>query len=248
MTVRFSPFDPKLSDLPDVLPVFPLPGVLLLPGGRLPLNVFEPRYLNMVRDSLAGSRLIGMVQPAQDEERGFELEPGGDSIFQAASGSGSVSGGDVGSATVYRTGCAGRIVAFSETDDGRILLTLKGLIRFRIDRELPVLDGYRRVCPDFAAFAEDLAQAETSFDRDRLLVALRTYFEQHGIEADWGAIQEAPNGRLVTSLAMVCPFSPAEKQALLEAPDLCERAQMMMTILEMSVLGAEQSGAPASRH
>ena len=209
-----------LQGLPDSLPVFPLPGVLLLPGGRLPLNVFEPRYLAMVRDALAGPRLIGMVQP---ERADHFLEDEG-------------AGEDAGSARIYPIGCAGRIVTFSETDDGRYLVTLKGLIRFRVARELPQTEGYRRVAPEFAPFADDLKESSGSFDRDRLLYALERYFEQQEIEADWDSVTAAPDDRLVTSLSMVCPLPPAEKQALLEAPDLAARAGTLTTILEMAVL------------
>jgi Lon protease-like protein len=201
-----------------------------------------------VQDALAGSRMIGMVQPVAEEEDADDEEAGegGDASFEDHAGSGSAY--DPGSALVYGTGCAGRIVAFSETDDGRYLITLRGVIRFRIARELPPLNGYRRVQPSFSAFADDLERRRAMFDRQRLLDALQYYFDQQGIEADWDAIQEASNERLVTSLAMVCPFSAAEKQALLEAPDLSQRAETMTAILEMSVLGSGQSGAEAPRH
>jgi hypothetical protein len=205
----------------------------------------------MVRDALSGSRLIGMVQPAVDDQQAA----GGFGAFEvededaAPAGPAGGDGFDPGAAQVYRTGCAGRIVSFSETDDGRYLVTLKGLIRFRIAHELELAEGYRRVVPDFAPFAGDLDQDHPHFDRDRLLEALNYYFCQQGIEADWDAIREASNERLVTSLAMVCPFSSAEKQALLEAPDASERAQTMTTILEMAVLDQPgDSGRAASRH
>ncbi len=248
-----SPFDPGLAELPETLPIFPLPGVLLLPGGRLPLNIFEPRYLAMVRDALAGSRMIGMIQAVvEDEAEGFEVESGLDEDADAATPQAvreaEPQRNDPGSAPVYRVGCAGRIVAFSETDDGRYLITLKGLIRFCIKRELPMFHDYRQVVPDFASYAADLEPAPASFDRERMVEALRYYFEQQGIEADWEAIQKASNERLVTSLAMVCPFSTAEKQALLEAPNLSDRAETMTTILEMSVLGPGGGDAAASRH
>jgi Lon protease-like protein len=213
-----NPFDPTFEALPATLPVFPLSGVLLLPGGRLPLNIFEPRYLAMVADALASDRLIGMVQP-NDEEG----EPGG--------------------AEIYEIGCAGRIVSFSETDDGRYLVTLRGLIRFRVGRELPLRRGYRRVEAFFEEFRDDLLPGIGTIERDRLLSVLRLYFEQNQIEADWEAIKETPDERLVTSLAMICPFEAREKQALLEAPGLVERAQTMTAILEMAVL--EGDGDPA---
>src|SRR5438132_9652606 len=143
--------------LPTILPIFPLPGVLLLPRGRLPLNIFEPRYLAMTRDALAGERLIGMVQPS---------DPG-------ASGS---------NPTVYPTGCAGRITSFSETEDGRFLITLTGTCRFRIREELPLLEGYRRIVPEWGEFVRDLeSELEPGFDRERLMRSLRAYFQQHQI-------------------------------------------------------------------
>lgn len=211
-----SPFDPRFEALPAVLPIFPLPGALLLPGGRLPLNIFEPRYLNMVRDALAGPRLIGMVQPSKDSD-----EPGG--------------------AEVFRTGCAGRIVAFQETEDGRYLITLAGLIRFDIASELPLEEGYRRVVPDFARFRDDLSEDTEDIDREGLLEALRAYFEKTGLDGDWAAVEKAAAETLVTSLAMACPFDPPEKQALLEAKTLAERAETLIAILRMSVMGGDRN-------
>jgi Lon protease-like protein len=205
--------------LPSILPIFPLTGVLLLPRGRLPLNIFEPRYLAMTRDALAGERLIGMVQPS-DARVAADNPP------------------------VYPTGCAGRITSFSGTDDGRFLITLTGISRFCIREELPLLEGYRRVVPGWRAFARDLASDdEPSFDRDRLLRGLRAYFQHHRIEADWDAITSVPGERLVTSIAMICPFEPSEKQALLEAPDLDKRAKLLTSIVEM----ASRDG-PGARH
>lgn len=202
------------SVLPAILPIFPLPGVLLLPRGRLPLNIFEPRYLAMTRDALAGERLIGMVQPSDP---------------QAAL---------AGNPPVFPTGCAGRITAFAETDDGRYLITLTGTSRFRIREELEVLRGYRRVVPDWDAFVRDreAEAAEPDFDRDRLIQGLKTYFRQQQISADWDVIAKAPGERLVTSLAMICPFDPREKQALLEAVDLAARATLLTAIVEMAVM------------
>ena len=209
--------------LPSILPIFPLTGVLLLPRGRLPLNIFEPRYLAMTRDALAGARLIGMVQPS-DPRVAADNPP------------------------VYSTGCAGRITSFSETDDGRFLITLTGISRFRIREELPLLEGYRRVVPEWREFARDLSSDDDpGFDRDRLLRGLRAYFQHHKIEADWDAITSVPGDRLVTSIAMICPFEPSEKQALLEAPDLDERARLLTAIVEMAALNPPRDG-PGARH
>ena len=208
-----SVFDPRYEELPDRLPVFPLPGALLLPGGRLPLNIFEPRYLAMIDAALKGARLIGMIQPQEAPET------------------------ETGSRPLYEVGCAGRIVAFSEADDGRYLVTLAGLARFRVAEELAKDgNGFRWVRPDFAPFRRDLEdEAEALVDGETLLAALRAYFERFGLKTDWAAIEKAPNAKLVTSLAMLCPFEPSEKQALLEAGSLTLRAEAMTTILQLAV-------------
>ena len=211
------------TTLPAILPIFPLTGVLLLPRGRLPLNIFEPRYLAMTRDALAGDRVIGMVQPS---------DPG-------ASGD---------NPPVYPTGCAGRITSFAETEDERFLITLTGTCRFRIRDELPLLEGYRRIVPEWSGFARDLdSEGEPAFDRERLMRGLKGYFQQHQISADWSAINSVPGERLVTSVAMVCPFEPSEKQALLEASDLNERARLLTAMVEMALMHRSGAGAGA-RH
>ena len=278
MSERPHPFDVPLERLPGTLPIFPLPGVLLLPGGTLPLNIFEPRYLAMVDAALASGRMLGMVQPVlddpgddeswdddaededswddeaeepEDEASAREAAAEALGIGQAGTSEPAASGAeaqsDVGSAPIYRVGCAGRIAQFAETDDGRYLITLRGLVRFRVVEELVTTDPYRRVRVDYTRHAQDLERAQAHFDRQRLLDALGYYFDQQGIEADWEAIREASNERLVTSLAMVCPFSAAEKQALLEAPSPSDRAETMTTILEMSVLGP-RGGRAGPRH
>ncbi len=215
--------------LPDILPIFPLTGVLLLPRGRLPLNIFEPRYLAMTRAALGGERLVGMVQPSdpQDDHRG---------------GGGS-------NPPVYPVGCAGRVTQFSETDDGRYLITLTGVSRFRIREELPLLDGYRRVVPDWQPFAHDrTAPGTPEFDRERLIRGLKIYFAQRQISADWEAIGKAPGEYLVTSLAMACPFAPSEKQALLEAADPDERARLLTTLVEMAATEPTTEESGGTRH
>lgn len=208
--------------LPDIIPIFPLTGVLLLPRGRLPLNIFEPRYLAMTRDAMAGERLIGMVQPADPPIR--EMNP-----------------------DVYPLGCAGRITSFSETEDGRFLITLTGVSRFRIKEELPLLSGYRRVVAAWDDFAGDRAPDEGGFDRARLTQALRSFLSQRRVEADWSAIDQAPGEHLVTSIAMMCPFAPNEKQALLEAKTLGERARLLTALIEMA-LTAPAPEAGVTRH
>ncbi len=218
-----SPFDPSFETLPDVLPIFPLPSCLLLPGGRLPLNIFEPRYLAMTNDALKGDRLIGMVQPR-------------DSMTA------------LGRPEVYELGCAGRITTFSESEDGRYLITLDGLARFRISKELDLAEGgYRQVRADFSDFPHDLDEEEAEIDRQRLLTTLRTFFDRQGINGDWDAIEQTGNERLVTSLAMLCPFSAGEKQALLEAVDLPQRAASMIAMLQLAAYENAEEGA-APRH
>jgi Lon protease-like protein len=229
---------PRLADLPRSLPIFPLTGVLLLPRGKLPLNIFEPRYLNMTRDALAGDRMIGMVQPTADESAGdVGARDGG-------------AGDEVGGAApaVYGTGCAGRITAFNETEDGRFLITLTGVARFDIAEEVPTTRGYRRVVPRWDRFAGDLAECGAALvDRPRLLTGLQAFFQLHSITADWEAIKSTPDERLVTSLAMICPFAPNEKQALLEASDLTERSRVMTALIEMAVL-RRTADADTARH
>lgn len=209
-------FDPVFEDLPRELPIFPLTGVLLLPHGKLPLNIFEPRYLNMIDASLGGARMIGMIQPKGANE-GDQPE-------------------------VYRTGCAGRLTSFSESEDGRYLITLSGLARFDFTDEMPLRDGYRVVVPDWSPYCDDLAEETgAGIDRDRMLRALKGYFTVNKVDANWDAITETPTDRLVNALAMMCPFQPSEKQALLEAPTLTDRANVMVALLEMSLAANDDS-------
>jgi Lon protease-like protein len=218
-----NPFDPTIDQLPEIVPIFPLAGVLLLPRGKLPLNIFEPRYLAMVEDALSGNRMIGIIQPSDPLSRA-SVPP------------------------VYPIGCAGRITSFSETDDGRCLITLTGVCRFETVRELPIVRGYRRVDVSWERFAADLEEPGPAlFDRARLVEGLRTYFKIQGISANWDAIESTPDERLITSLAMICPFEPSEKQALLECRSLSERASMMIAIIEMSVLD-KRGGDTMARH
>ena len=230
------PFDPGFEDLPRVIPVFPLTGILLLPDGKLPLNIFEPRYLAMVRDALADEqRMVGMVQPRMpdpDDNRGPDDNRSPDDMAAMMD-----------QPEIYSTGCAGRITAFSESDDGRYMLTLSGICRFDIAEEMALRDGYRRVLADYHRFRGDLsAQADSDIDRNRLLAVVRQYFEQEDIKASWEAVEATANDRLVTSLAMTCPFGPNERQALLEAADLTARAEMVITLLEMALLDSGSDG------
>ena len=203
------------EDFPQHLAIFPLNGALLLPGGRLPLHIFEPRYVVMVEDALASRRAFGMIQ---------EDRAGPDEDW-----------------ALYRVGCLWRISSFSETDDGRYLVTLTGVIRFEVARELLSHRGYRRVVADYSRFAADLAarsEADGLADRGALVIALRAYFQARGFEANWDAIEQMPDEQLVVTLAMVCPFEPAEKQALLEAETPADRAHALLALLTMGAHGS----------
>ena len=189
----------------------------LRPGGKLPLNIFERRYLAMFEDCLSAGRVVGMIQP--DELR--PATPSGPAL--------------------YKVGCLGRLSSFSETDDGRMLITMTGLIRFTVKVELEMRRGYRRVRADLVRFRADLDEEAPApaLDRDSLVEALRAYFAARGFDANWEAIDEMPDSALVATLAMVCPFDPAEKQALLEALGTAERADTLLTLLRMGAHTAE---------
>jgi uncharacterized protein len=202
------------ADLPETIPVFPLPGALLLPRGQMPLNIFEPRYLAMIDDSLRdGHRLVGMIQP-DTAHPGPEQKP-----------------------NLYRVGCAGRITQLSETGDGRYLLQLTGVARFRIEEELSVATAYRQCRVTFAPFAGDFVarRGEVAGNRDRLLEALRAFLKANNLKADWHGIESAPNEALVNALAMMSSYGPAEKQAMLEAPDLKTRAEILIAVTEIEL-------------
>ena len=200
------------KNLPSTIPIFPLEGALLLPGGRMPLNVFEPRYLQMVDEAIAGSRLIGIIQPSLDGALRDDGEP-----------------------ELCNVGCAGRIIAFSETGDGRYLISLQGVCRFRIAHELTVKTPFRqcKLAPFLADLDED--QAANEIDRPSLLKAFRAYLQANDLEADWESVSRAENAMLVNALSMMAPYGPAEKQALLEAADLRTRAETLIAITEMAL-------------
>lgn len=199
-----------IDDLPSTLGIFPLTGVLLLPRGQLPLNVFEPRYLALVDAAMSGSRLIGMIQPTEHED--MSLKP-----------------------ALSQTGCAGRVTSYRETDDGRYLITLTGICRFRVVSELGSTTPYRQVQADFGPYAGDLVSTgDGDFPRERLLEALKLYLSRRDLKADWRSVMSAPAEILVNALAMLCPFEPAEKQALLEAPSWTERVSTLVALLEMA--------------
>lgn len=207
-------FAPLPEQLPEEIAVFPLSGALLLPGGRLPLNIFEPRYLAMAFDALANGRMFGMIQGDPSRPR---RPDGGSELFQV--------------------GCVGRLTSFSETEDGRLLLTLTGVARFRVMEELETRRGYRRIRADYGPYLGDLEEETVPIPRGDILSALRPFFMAHGIEANWEAIEGMGDTGLVTTLAMVCPFDVAEKQALLEAETLPGRASTLVALLRMAAHG-----------
>jgi Lon protease-like protein len=209
-------------DLPEVIPVFPLPGALLLPRGQMPLNIFEPRYLAMVDDALRdGHRLIGMIQP-------------------------DVAHGDADTPPLFKIGCVGRITELAESGDGRYLIELTGIARFRVDEELPVKTLYRQCRVTYAPFADDFVarKGETEVDREAVLTALRDFLDANDLNADWEGIEKAPNEALVNALSMMSPYGAAEKQALLEAPDLKSRAEILVAITEIELAKKDNEGEP----
>lgn len=211
------------ADLPAAIPVFPLPGALLLPRGQMPLNIFEPRYLEMIDDSLrSGHRLIGMIQP-DSAHPGPEDKP-----------------------NLYKIGCAGRITQFAETGDGRYLIQLTGVCRFRVDHELSVMTAYRQCRAAYEPFADDFIarKGEDDVDRKALLVALKDFLHANNLKTDWEGIEKAPNEALVNALAMMSPYGPAEKQALLEAPDLKTRAEILIAVTEIELAKGRTEDEP----
>ena len=203
-------------DLPDTLPIFPLPGALMLPRARLPLHIFEPRYLAMIEDCLKTKhRLIGMIQPRET--------PAGEARLQAI-------------------GCAGRLTGFSETEDGRYMVTLSGMSRFRVKQEVQGFTPYRRCLVDWARFARDLGpvEADPGFKRDAFMATLSRYFTKMELSTDWGGLKDADVELLINSLSMLCPFSPEDKQALLEAPTLETRRETLVTLIEFALRSGDE--------
>ena len=197
----------NVSDMPNQIPIFPLPSAVLLPGGQLPLNIFEPRYLAMIEAALATpDRLIGMVQPAKED-------------------------GDL-----FAIGCAGRITSFQETDDGHFIIALSGVCRFKLIDHQETLAGYRQADIDWHQFGDDLNRSDNVIDdRQNLLDVMRRYFKVRGFEADWDQIEQSENEQILNTLAMVCPFDVAEKQALLEADNASRRAVLLVAMMEMAL-------------
>ncbi len=199
-------------DLPAIIPVFPLAGALLLPRGQMPLNIFEPRYVAMVDHALAGARLVGMIQPQDAEGEGAPPR-------------------------LYGTGCAGRITQLAETGDGRYLLSLTGVARFRVAEEVEAGTPFRQCRADWTTFASDLRPraGENAVDREAVLAALRTFTEATGTAMDWDGVEKTPNEALVNALSMLAPFGVREKQALLEAADLKSRAEILVALTEIEL-------------
>jgi Lon protease-like protein len=208
------------ADLPAEIPVFPLEGALLLPRGQLPLNIFEPRYIAMIDDAIRSDRIIGMIQPKANARAAAP--------------------------PLFDVGCAGRITALSETGDGRYLITLSGIARFRVIGEVPGTRTYRICRVAAESFAQDFIEraGEDAVDRGALLRALRDFLDANQLEADWKSVGEATTEALVNSLSMMSPYGPAEKQALLEAPDLKTRAETLVAITEISLARSRDGGAP----
>jgi len=209
-------------EMPGVIPVFPLPGALLPPRGQMPLNIFEPRYLAMVDDALRdGHRLIGMIQP--DAANASSDKP-----------------------SLYKIGCVGRITQLAESGDGRYLIELTGVARFRIEEEPKVATPYRQCRVTYAPFADDFIarKGENAVDRTALLAALTDFLKANDLKADWEGIERAPNEALVNALAMMSPYGTAEKQALLEAPDLKTRAEVLIAITEIELAKKNTEGEP----
>lgn len=202
------------EDLAGVIPIFPLPGALLLPRGQMPLNIFEPRYVAMIDAALmSGNRLIGMIQP-DPAHPGSEDHP-----------------------NLYKIGCVGRITQIAETGDGRYLLQLTGITRFRVEEELPVTTLYRQCRVTYAPFIDDFIarKGEEQVDRKAVLQALSDFLKANNLKTDWEGIENAPNEALVNALAMMSPYGTAEKQAMLEAPDLKTRAEILVAVTEIEL-------------
>jgi len=211
------------GDLPEVIPLFPLPGALLLPRGQMPLNIFEQRYLAMVDDAFRdGHRLIGMIQPDVAHSRNEEKP------------------------VLFRVGCIGRITQLAETGDGRYILELTGISRFKVVEEVDSLTPYRQCKVDYFPFVDDFTarKGEEAVDREALLAVLADFLKANNLRVDWDGVESAPNEALVNALAMMSPYGPAEKQAMLEAPDLKTRAEILIAVTQMDLAKKRTSGEP----
>ncbi len=217
--------EPRYADLPREVGLFPLAGVLLLPRGQVPIQVFEPRYLTLVDWALASGRMIGLVQPSAPGKTGTSAPD---------------------DAPLRAIGCLGRLTGFEEQDDGRVQITLKGVARFVLGAELPLLSGFRRAIADYAPFRADLGADESAvIDRPRVMRGLKSFLGRRGVSANWEALDSMPAEALVSLAAMLTPFEPEDKQALLEAPDVAQRAKVLIGLMEADLLG---EAAASARH
>ena len=233
-------FDPEFDQLPMRIPIFPLPSALLLPGGQLPLNIFEPRYLAMVTHALATpTRLIGMVQP-------LDNHAGGDIANDDIANDNIANDDGADAAGLFETGCAGRLSFFQESDDGRFVIALNGVCRFhRLRQELDP-NGFLVADVDWQPFANDLRVDVSALDRDPLIKVMKRYFDMKGFETDWTQIENSDNHQLLATLSMICPFEVAEKQALLEADSMAKRADLLIAMMEMAL--HDETGGNDARH
>ena len=228
-------FDPELHQLPMRIPIFPLPSALLLPGGQLPLNIFESRYLAMVTHALATpTRLIGMVQPL-DHHAGDDMSNDNLANDELADDPG-----------LFETGCAGRLSFFQESDDGRFVIALNGVCRFHRLRQQLDPNGFLVADVDWQPFANDLRVDVSALDRDPLIKVMKRYFDMKGFETDWAQIENSDNHQLLATLSMICPFEVAEKQALLEADSMAKRANLLIAMMEMAL--HDETGGNDARH
>ena len=233
-------FDPEFDQLPMRIPIFPLPSALLLPGGQLPLDIFEPRYLAVVTHALATpTRLIGMVQP-------LDHHAGGDSANDDGANDDTANDDGADAAGLFETGCAGRLSFFQESDDGRFVIALNGVCRFhRLRQELDP-NGFLVADVDWQPFANDLRIDVSALDRDPLIKVMKRYFDMKGFETDWTQIENSDNHQLLATLSMICPFEVAEKQALLEADSMAKRADLLIAMMEMAL--HDETGGNDARH
>ena len=202
------------KELPDILPIFPLPGVIILPNGNLPLNIFEPRYISMVEDALGKNRMIGMIQPNPGSKKDNGL---------------------------YPIGCASKIISFSETSDNRYLIELKGIIRFKIFKELGTIRGYRNIVPEWDNFKHDLSINSESLNVDNLIELLKKYFNNNNISVDSDELYKVPANQIISAIPQVCSFQNNEKQAILEARTDKERAELIISLLKMELLDENEN-------
>ena len=214
----------SFSELPSSLPIFPLSGAVLLPNGQLPLNIFEDRYLSMINDALSNSRLVGMVQPKNDADKNHDEGNGPE---------------------LYATGCAGRIVSFSETRDDRYLIILAGVCRFDIKEEIECANGYRRAEVVWDRFSDDLGDDDTDLDSSDLIESARRYTEQRKLSVDWSALDHLEPRELVDTLACSLPFSPQDKQGLVETVVIRDRVQLLTALCEFGAVEVNEGSSVA---